>query len=698
MTEVLWHTANVEHEAAQELARRYQIPVRVAKWLCNRGVTSPEQVCQWQSGQGGPPMDPCVFHGITKAVSRLSQAVANREPICIVGDYDVDGVTASAILASTFEFLSAKWHCIIPHRIEDGYGLSVSLVERVRQLPCSLIVTVDNGIQTFDAIEYAVDAGIDVIVTDHHEPAEQLPTKALSVVHWREASSEQAAILSGAGVARMLALALVESVVSGGSASNTIPPHVVEDSLGEVAAAREGHLASETADSHGTFRNGGNLQELTEWIEGLAALGALADVMPMQGENHRLVKSGLQGLQKCQKPGWRALCETAGCSPHTLSEQALLWNIAPRVNAAGRMGSAKVAFDLLMAQDMLTARQAADHIEMLNQERKSETERATEEAVAQCRERYPDSPPAALVAYGNWHPGVVGIVAARLVSEFSRPSVVFAMDETEAMRGSGRATPGFDLHEAVSRCQAHLEHFGGHEAAIGCMVRIECVKKFAQALAEVAEELAIQKDRSPLPVADDYLPLNEASLQTLDWMKRFAPFGPGNEEFVFYLGPLEVIDVVSLSRGRHVKLRVRESKTEADLIWFQAPAEALQWRRGDRVAALAVLEENVWQGVHRVQLRVKTASRLHSHLSRETFGKWYRLLKTHGSIPVSRLESLSKDLDASHRDVVFETFVELGFAELKESAYHVVEQAVPRDLRDSLSYQKHLRQVTGFVS
>jgi single-stranded-DNA-specific exonuclease len=647
----LWRSATVDEEEARRISERFGVPLRVAKWLCIRNVPEDEME-EWLYPERAKWLAPEVFWEMPQAVERILRARATGETVCIAGDYDADGVTASAILASTLDAIGVAWHCLIPHRIEDGYGLSVAMVDKAQQLGCTLIVTVDNGIRAHDAISYAHGLGIEVVLTDHHEPSDTPPGPTVATLHWTRADDDGARALSGAGVAWKLATALLDHVYPG------------------------------------------ECRELREWHTALASLGALADVMPMTVENRKLIRTGMEVLRSCERSGWRALCEVARVDAGALTENSLLWGIAPRLNAAGRMDSAELAFKLLMAADDATAARLATELEALNELRKSETERAYREAYAQHQQQDPNGSQPVVVVSGPWHLGVAGIVAAKLVEAFGRPAIVLADGDEEVLRGSGRAPDGFPLHEVVAACAERLEHFGGHETAIGCAVHRAQLDMFREAVCRAAESVAQDADdTAEEPVADDFLALADATMDTCAWVERFMPHGPGNPPLRFYVGPVELIQCIRMGDGRHLRLRVKEGKHEADLVWFNADAEARDWRPGQRLAAVVCVERNTWQGRTNVQLRVVDAHALANPLLRDEFGYLYRLLQARRRLTLREAENALPGRSQAEAKVVLDTFVELGFAEGTESAYHVVEQVVPRDLRHSIQYQGHLREV-----
>lgn len=613
--------------------------------------------------------DPFAFHEMRQAVDRIHRAIREKETIVIVGDYDVDGVTASAILASELDAREAIWHCVIPERVNDGYGLSVDLVHRANDLGAELLITVDNGIRADDAVAAAIELGIDVVVTDHHEPGDSTLPTCTAVVHYtRHEHPEDAIVLSGAGVAWKLTQAM------------------------EFAHPR-------------TPATGSN-QLHEDWLLGLTALGAVSDMMPMRGENRRIVREGLAALRRCQQPGWLLLCERAKVGERELSVTDVSWKIAPRLNAAGRMAHAETAFQLLMAKQRREAVVLADEIERLNVNRRKATEEAATEAIAQAAIHGADGRPKGIVVSGPWPLGVVGIVAAKLVEKFGCPAIVFSdLDSQPILRGSGRAPGGISLHGIVERCSQWLHHFGGHDAAIGCGIERSHLDAFRAAFQtaietaaamQLAEQPKAGDSAATEPLADDYLPLELATLETLDWVARFGPYGPDNEPLRFFLGPISISQVTPMGNGSHLRLRVAEGAVERDLVWFHVPESiAVRIERGRDYAFVVEMSENLWQGKRQLQLRVIDGWKLSGSLSRNDFADVYRSLHQSGRLQVPQAHSTADGDDPTKLGLILDTFVELGFAACAEGAYHVVKSR-KRDLRDAHRYQLHLR--TSMVS
>lgn len=664
MENAMWRTAGINSGNSSRLACEADIPLRIARLLLTRGIESKDEMSKWLNADYDWSA-PDGFREMPQAVDRLQLAIARGEQIAVVGDYDVDGVTATAILASALKRLGASVICDIPDRVRDGYGLSIPIVRRVYEQGARLLVTVDNGVRANEAIAHAVQCGIDVILTDHHEPGDELPQGQVATIHYElHESPHIAKHLSGAGVSWKLTTALFARLMDG---------------------QRD--------------------EELSEWIIGLATLGALADVMPMQGENRLLVRKGINALSASRRPGWLALCEVAKVSLVGLTEQQILWRISPRVNAAGRVGHATVALQLLMSDNMVEARRLAEELERLNELRRMETERAASEAREQVvkyhtgiggvdGDRDASSHQSAVVVKGAWNPGVVGIVAARLAEEFECPALVFADSGELVLKGSGRAPEGFSLFQALTECEDVLHHYGGHAAAVGCGVNRDQFQTFCEVFSQVAatHSDSYSMGAARLPLSDDYLPIGEVTIELCDWLQQFAPHGPDNPDITFFVGPVEIVAVTPMSSGKHLRIRVSEGNKEIDLTWFGASPSAHQWNPGDRMVAIVTLTENVWQGTRKPQLQVRRAWSDNAMISRREFVSVYRKLREKGSLSLAEIARQTPEFVGEvGLSVIFTAFCELGFAECKDSAYHRIDASQSVDLRESISYQNHLR-------
>lgn len=643
----LWAAHGVDPDVVSTLARMLDVPVRVARWLAARGF-DPDTAAAFLDPERRPFSSPYAFADMDGVVQRILQVRASGDSVAIVGDYDVDGVTATAILGLALRAVGVKAVSVLPHRERDGYGLSPVLVERAVEAGARLLITVDNGIGAADAVRYALSRGLEVIVTDHHEPGAEVP-QDVPLVHWLRATDPSVRELSGAGVAWKVATALLDAV---------------------------GGTDSEDA-------------ELRLYLMGLAAIGALADVMPMRGENRRIVRAGLHALRATTAHGWQALCAVAGVVPGACSDEDLVWRIVPRLNAAGRMADPALALSLLTAQDAARANAYATALEELNERRRAETAEAVTAALA----AIPYPAPSGVVVAGPWRLGIVGIVAAKLADALGRPSIVLADDGGEVLRGSGRAPAGFPLHAAVKRCAAHLATFGGHAGAVGLHLERISLRVFQAAFDEACRELqmSVTSGETAALWTDDYLPLRDVSLTLCQWADRFRPYGPDNPPVICFVGPVRVDDVTRFGAdGVHLKMVVREETVRAELVWFQAGD--VPWLvPGVTLVAWVTPEVNVWRDREEPRLRVTRALSVHDVVERDVFTDVYRLLRARRRVTVHDVCRGVPAATPVHAEMVLESFVDLGFARRQESAYDVNEQVTPRDLREAGPYHHHLQ-------
>ena len=473
--------------------------VLLRRVLAARGCTDPA-AAQALLGQGEPLSDPFLLTDMDKAVVRIQEAIENEELMVIYGDYDVDGISATAILYECLTSQGAHVRCKLPTR-GSGYGLTRAALESLASKGFKLVVTVDNGISAVEEAACAKELGLDLIITDHHLPGDTLPD-AIAVVDPKRPDDESPfKDLCGAGVAFKLCAAL----------------------------------------------EGCDPAELLEMYGELAALGTVADVMPLVGENRTIVREGLSLLQDTMRPGLHALLESAGCGGKPVTADTVSYSLAPRLNAAGRMDNAAVALKLLLCGDEDQATGIAERLAEINTERQ-QTEQQVFAAALQALEADPArTRDRVLVVSGeDWHPGVIGIVAARLMERFSRPVIVISMHEGEG-RGSGRAPDPFDLHSALADCAQYLTRFGGHAAAAGVEIEEENLAAFRQTINEWAAAHAAPPEAVSLRL-DAAATLGELNLENVGELARLAPFGRENPTPVL-LVPHAFVDGIRLRQG-----------------------------------------------------------------------------------------------------------------------------------------------------
>ena len=491
--------------------------------------------------------DPFLLRDMDKAVARIEQAIEAEEPIVIYGDYDVDGISATAILYECLSSQGAHVRCKLPTR-GSGYGLTRPALEALARKGFTLVITVDNGISAVEEAACAKELGLDLVITDHHLPGETLPD-AVAVVDPKRADDESPfKNLCGAGVAFKL------------------------------CAALEGCNPAELLEMYGEF----------------VALGTVADVMPLVGENRVLVREGLALLQDTMRPGLHALLESGGYAGKPVTTDTVSYGLAPRLNAAGRMDNASVALKLLLCGDEEQATGIAARLAEINTERQQ-----TEQDVFAAACRTLETDPARLqdrvlvVSGEDWHPGVIGIVAARLMERYSRPVLVISLHEGEG-RGSGRAPDAFDLHSALAACAGHLIRFGGHAAAAGIEIEEEKLPAFRQAI----NEWAAQHAARPAPVTlqlDAVVTLEELDLPNVQELTRLAPFGRENPTPVLLVQNAVVDGVWAMgAEGRHTRVRLRQGNHTLFASLFGIPPQQFAYQVG--AAVEAALEVSVFTG------------------------------------------------------------------------------------------------------
>lgn len=526
---------------ARDLAAELGVSEPVAVTLVRRGYRTPEQARSFLAADESHP--PSAFAGMELVVERVRAAIEDGRRITVHGDFDVDGVCATTVMVRTLRDLGADCDWFIPNRIDDGYGLSSENVRRLAERGTSLLLTVDCGITCAEQVELARELGVEVIVTDHHQPQDELP--ACPILH-PEISDYPFESLCGTAVAWKLACAL-------------------------------------------------RSEEVTQDLD-LVALATVADVVPLVGENRALVRRGLAEVRRARRPGIRALLQAAKCEPERLDEGDLSFRLAPRINAAGRLYRADAGVELFLTDDERRAEAIAEELSRANSERRA-TEREVDAAAEAARRELPELLREAhglVVAGRDWHPGVVGIVASRLVERHHRPVVVISLDEAGEGRGSGRSIPGFDLLAALEACAEHLEGFGGHRAAAGLTIKAENVEAFREAFAAHANEALAPEDLRRTERVDAVVGGVGLGLELAEELKQLAPFGMGNPGVRLLVPSARVTDVRSMGEGKHARFSLHSGSHRALGVAFGRPSLGVEDE--DLLDATVRLEVNHWNG------------------------------------------------------------------------------------------------------
>jgi single-stranded-DNA-specific exonuclease len=547
-----WSTTPYSVRAAGRIARELGLSMPTASILVRRGYDTPDAARGFL--EGAQRHDPFALGDMRQACDVILRHVERDSPIVVHGDYDVDGVASTAVLVRALRRLGARvsWH--LPSRLDDGYGLSLGTVERLASEGAGLLVTVDCGITSVAEVERALALGLEVVVTDHHRPGDRLPP--CPIVH-PAIGGYPFGDLCAAGVAHKVAEALY--------ASAGIDP----------AAAHED-------------------------ID-LVALATVADVVPLVDENRRLVREGLQAMARTRKPGLRALMKVSGLDPGDVDARALAFRLAPRINAAGRLQRADAGLELLLTDDEQRADQVADELDLLNRERQ-DTETRIMFAAETERARY-DGEAAYVLAGEGWHPGVIGIVASRLVERHHRPTLLIALDANGDGRGSGRSISAYDLHAGLAACAEHLGRFGGHRVAAGFDIRAESVADLRRAFVRHAASSLTPYDLIPEQRVDALVPGTALGLALAEELTRLEPFGQGNPEPTVLVPAARVGNARSMGEeGQHCRFTLSSGGTSAGGVAFRTAARNISDCGEELHDAAVTLELNRWNGT--VEARV----------------------------------------------------------------------------------------------
>jgi single-stranded-DNA-specific exonuclease len=551
-----WQLDPCVYGDVRALAAELSLDEVTASVLARRGYGSPDDARRFLDG-ALPGHDPFALGDMREAVETITAAVEAGARICVHGDYDADGICATALAVLLLREVGADvaWH--LPSRFEEGYGLNAGTLTRLAEEGFELVLTVDCGITAVAEVEHARSLGLEVVVTDHHRPAESFP--ACPVVAPLKGDYPFKG-LCGTAVVWKLAQAL----------------------LGHDHPFLERHLD-------------------------VVALATVADVVPLVDENRALALLGLRRIAQTQKAGLRALMRVGGVDPAAVDEQSIGFRLAPRINASGRLCRPEAALRLLLTDDDREAKLLAEELETLNRERQMVEERILREAVDQV-ESWPESRRRRrgyVVAGEGWHEGVIGIVASRLVERYNRPVVMIAGTDGE-WKGSGRSVPAFDLHGGLGACSAHLERFGGHRAAAGLTIAPERVETFAAAFAAHADEVLSEDDLRPVTRIDAIVPGAKLNLDLCSELGRLAPFGIGNPGVTLLVDGCEIADASTVGDGKHLRFRVRQhGRDSGQAIAFNLGAQLDRFRRGARYDVAFRLQENRWNGVVSPQLVVR---------------------------------------------------------------------------------------------
>lgn len=550
-----WFVLPSDKDLTADIAEQYDIEPFLAHLLVSRGITDDCEIEDFCFGQS-ELTDPYELRDMDKAVNRINEALASGEKIAVYGDYDADGVTATALLSLYFKSLGVTVRTYIPDRNSEGYGLNIKAIKSLSEEGIQLIITVDNGISAFKEAEYIKELGMDLVITDHHKAADIIPEAVAVVNPHRLDCPSSYKDFCGVGVAFKLISAL----------------------------------------------NEGDDEELLCRYADIVTVGTIGDVMNLAGENRKIVKAGLELINEGSNLGLMALKEVSSMNGKTLTSTSVAFSLVPRINAVGRMSHADKALELLLCEDYEDALALAREIDLSNAARQ-EKER---EIILQVQKQIEENPEILnerlLIFSGeNWHGGVIGIVAARLVGAYGKPCMVITDDGTEA-KGSARSIEGFSLYDAVSSAAPLLEHYGGHVLAAGFGMKSENLGAFKKAMYEYAKTVEMPFAQN---IIDCKLRAEVIDADILPLISSLEPFGQGNPQPTFGLFGVEIAAVQPIGGGKHMRLNIRKNTSTLSAVFFGVSANDFPYQAGDKVDLAVRLERNEYMSQVKVGIYIK---------------------------------------------------------------------------------------------
>lgn len=551
-----------DKEVVNYLAQELNISKMLAMVLVNRGIKNPEEGKRFLWPEMDDLFDPYRLPDMEVAVNRIMKAIQIGEKICVYGDYDVDGITSVSIMAKTLNTMGADVFYYIPNRMDEGYGLNQQALEEIRGMGARLVITVDCGITSIDEVAFGNSIGLDIIVTDHHQCQESIPP-ALGVINPRRTDCDYPyKELAGVGVAYKLCKAL-ENKIKG--------------------------------------------MNCVDGLLDIVALGTVADIVPLTGENRVLVSQGLKILQNTANQGLKALIEVSGLRNKEINTGHIAFVLAPRINAAGRLSDAQKGVELFLTGDPKTAYLLARELDTDNRERQNIENAILEQAVEIAERKKDDS--ILVIASSGWHPGVIGIVASKVVEKFNKPAVLFCIDGNEA-RGSGRSITGLDLYDLLSTCKHYYNKFGGHKQAAGLSINVDKLEEFAREINEVAFQHTKDIEKRPIINVEGDLTGQGIGLDEADQLSLVEPCGYGNPVPIFVKRGVRVVKCRRVGNGNeHLKLVVEENNRKIDGIVFGWGEQDCPVP-GEAVDLVFTPQVNRWMGRDSVQLVVKDIKRI----------------------------------------------------------------------------------------
>ena len=553
-----WQICETDKEKVDELKSKYNISELLATILVNKNITTQKEINEFLNPTRNDFFDPFLMNDMDIAIKRIKKAIENQEKVIIYGDYDVDGITSVTVLKSFLEERGIQVNVYIPNRLNEGYGLNKTAMEEIAKQGNKLMITVDCGITAVDEVEYAKTFGIETIITDHHEPAEELP-KAIAVVDAKRKDNKYPfRELAGVGVAFKVSQALAQSM-----------------------NIRE--------------------EEYLKYLD-IVCVGTISDIVPLVSENRVITKLGLKLVKQTRNMGLRAIINSSGYSQ--INSTTISFGVAPRINACGRMGKAEQALKLLLSKDIYEVNKLTQELNSYNRERQEIEKEIFENVLTKIEQNNLAKNRTIVVGGENWHHGVIGIVSSKITEKYFKPSILLSFEEDGTGKGSGRSIPGFDLHEALMKCENCLEKFGGHSMAVGLTIKKENLEQFYKEFEKIAEENETE-NIIPIINVDAKIELDKIDKSVVEDLKQLEPFGEANKTPTFALKNIRIDSIRALSEGKHLKLTLRENNQIINAIGFNIGELAEAYKIGDKIDIAGVLEINTFNGIDNLQINIK---------------------------------------------------------------------------------------------
>ena len=553
-----WQVYDSNEEKIEEISKKYNLNKLLSTILVNRNIVTEEEIRLFLEPTRNDFHNPFLIKDMDIAINRIIKAIENKEKVTIYGDYDVDGITSITVLKSFLNDRGLEVSQYIPNRLDEGYGLNKNAIEKIHKNGCDLMITVDCGISAIEEISYANDLGIETIVTDHHEPGNELPNALAVIDNKRKDATYPFRELAGVGV--------VFKVIQ---------------AIGMQLGLKE--------------------EEYLKYLD-IVCIGTISDIVPLVDENRVIAKLGLLLIKQTRNIGLRSIINASGYNK--IDSNSISFGIAPRINACGRMGKAEDALKLFLSKNLNEVSSLTSKLNEYNKLRQDTEKKIFESAVKEIKEENLDKNAAIIVGGHNWHHGVIGIVASKITEMYFKPSILLSFEEDGIGTGSGRSIPGFDLHEALTKCIDSIEKFGGHSMAIGITVKKDKFELFKEEFERIAKQAKID-EIIPIINIDAKIDFSNINREIVESLKRLEPFGEGNKMPIFAFKNLKIDSIRALSEGKHLKLTLREENTIINDIGFNMGSFVDDYRIGDKVDVAGVLEINTFNGVDTLQINMK---------------------------------------------------------------------------------------------